>query len=235
MPAGIVCDNCNQYFGLKIEKQLLDSDYFRQARFRNVIRNKEGRVPTIQGILLPGCIPIEMCKDKEGLSILPSRENDLGCYIESLQLNRQGELVFPVAVEPNHHLMSRFLAKVALEVFAFYMLQVEGAIDEIIDKRELDELRQYARLGAVHAYWPFSIRPIYLEGQVFIEEMERYEVLHEFDLLYTQANELYLVLAIFGIEYVINLGGSEIDGYNNWLMKHGFKSPLYVDHRKEYK
>jgi len=235
LPAGIVCDSCNRYFGLKIEKPLLDSDYFRQARFRNTIQNKEGRIPTIQGILLPGFVPIEMCKDKEGLSILPSRENDLDVYIKSLRSSSQGRLIFPVAIEPNHHLMSRFLSKVALEVFAFQMLEVEGAIDEIIDKRELDELRKYARFGGSPAYWPLSIRPIYSEGEVFIEEIENYEVLHEFDILYTKSNELYIVLAVFGIEYVLNMGEREIEGYKDWLTQHGFKSPLYVDHRSEYK
>jgi hypothetical protein len=35
--SGVVCDKCNNYFGLKVEKPLLETDYFKQARFRNSI------------------------------------------------------------------------------------------------------------------------------------------------------------------------------------------------------
>jgi len=226
LPVGVVCDTCNSYFGLKVEKPLLDSDYFRQGRFRNVICNKEGRITTIQGLLLPGIVPIEIYRDEEGQSVFPTRERDLAAFIQSLQSNRQGKLVFPVTEGPDHHLMSRFLAKAALEIFAFRCLKIPGVLDELIDKRELDELRQYARFGASPAYWPFSTRPIYPEGKVFSEGTEKYEVLHEFDLLYTESNELYVVMAIFGIEYVLNMGGREIDGYVEWLKQHNFKSPL---------
>ncbi len=39
----------------------------------------------------------------------------------------------------------------------------------------------------------------------------------------------YLVLVIFGVEYCINMGGPEIEGYLEWLKQHNFESPLYVD------
>lgn len=47
LPVGVVCDSCNNYFSHKIEKPLLDSDYFRHARFMHRVSNKEGRVPTV--------------------------------------------------------------------------------------------------------------------------------------------------------------------------------------------
>lgn len=231
LPVGIVCSKCNSYFGLKVEKPLLDSDYFRQARFRNVVSNKEGRIPTIQGLLLPGIVPIEILKERSGQSIFPSRERDIPTFVQSLRANREGKLIIPVTTGPDHNLMSRFLAKAALEVLAFKMLKVEGALDEITDKPELDALRVYARYGASPAYWPFSTRPIYPESKLFIENTERYEVLHEFDLLYTKSNELYFVIAIFGMEYVLNMADRETGGYVDWLKEHGYESPLYTDWR----
>ncbi len=54
-----------------------------------------------------------------------------------------------------------------------------------------------------------------------------YEVLHEYMLLYTEARELYLIVAILGVEYTLNMGGPEIDGYINWLKENDEKSPLY--------
>ena len=34
LPRGLVCDNCNQYFAIKIEKPLLEQPYFRNIRHR---------------------------------------------------------------------------------------------------------------------------------------------------------------------------------------------------------
>jgi hypothetical protein len=229
LPRGVVCDNCNSYFGLKVEKPLLDSDYFRQARSRNLIYNKESRVPSISGVLLPGFIPIEMMWDKEGHSIFPTRERDTSKLINVLRYIQKGELIVPIMERPEEHLMSRFLAKTALEVLASRFLAVPGGLGEVIDKSELDELRHYARFGAPPKFWPFDTRVVYPEGKMFVEGTQRYEVLHEYTLLYTESSELHLVVAILGIEYVINMGEPEIDGYIEWLKQYGFKSPLYID------
>ena len=39
--AGYVCDECNHYFAIKIEKELLAQPYFISMRFRNEILTKE--------------------------------------------------------------------------------------------------------------------------------------------------------------------------------------------------
>jgi len=226
LPRGVVCDNCNSYFGLKVEKPLLDSDYFRQARCRNLIYNKENRVPSISGVLLPGFIPIEW--DQAGHSVFPTRERDTSKLINVLRDIQEGKLVVPMIERPDEHLMSRFLAKTALEVLASRLLAVPGGLEEVIDKSELDELRHYARFGAPPKLWPFNTRVIYPEGKMFVEGTQKYEVLHEYTLLYTELRELYLVVAILGIEYVINMGEPEIDGYIDWLKQHSLKSPLYI-------
>jgi hypothetical protein len=228
-PRGVVCDNCNTYFGLKVEKPLLDSDYFRQARSRNLIYNKENRVPSINGVLLPGFIPIEMMWDKEGHSIFPTRERDISKLLNVLHQIQEGELIVPILERPDEHLMSRFLAKTALEILASRFLTVPGGLNEVIENPELDQLRRYARLGRPTKFWPFNTRTIYPEGKVFNDGLQKYEVLHEYMLLYTESNELYSVVAILGIEYVINMGAPQIDGYIEWLKCHSLKSPLYMD------
>jgi len=43
----------------------------------------------------------------------------------------------------------------------------------------------------------------------------------------TPWRELFLVLAIFGVEFAINYGGAEIDGYRRWLRENNDRSPLY--------
>ena len=44
--------------------------------------------------------------------------------------------------------------------------------------------------------------------------------------LSTDANERYLVLAIFGIEYAINYAGPDLEGYEEWLSEQNGRSYL---------
>jgi len=125
--------------------------------------------------------------------------------------------------------MSRFLAKVALEILAARFLSVLDGLDDVIDKCELDELRNYARLGSFPKLWPFYTRVIYPERKLFVDGAQRYEILHEFNLLYTESHELYSVVVIFGIEYVINMGEPSLEGYIDWLKKNNYKSPLHLN------
>ena len=54
------------------------------------------------------------------------------------------------------------------------------------------------------------------------------ELMHEFGFLYPEIMEMCFVFVCFGIEYVINLVGPEIEGYKKWLKKNDNKSPLYL-------
>ncbi len=44
LPKGYVCDKCNNYFSIKIEKELLAQPYFVSLRFRNEILTKKGKL-----------------------------------------------------------------------------------------------------------------------------------------------------------------------------------------------
>jgi hypothetical protein len=41
--------------------------------------------------------------------------------------------------------------------------------------------------------------------------------------------EYYIVVIIFGDEYVLNLGGRELDDYKKWLVKNNNKCFLYTN------
>lgn len=45
LPVGMVCDKCNQYFALKIEKKVLETEFFTNIRFRNGIESKKKKYP----------------------------------------------------------------------------------------------------------------------------------------------------------------------------------------------
>jgi hypothetical protein len=231
LPRGIVCDKCNNYFARKIEKPLLDSDYFTHSRFRNFLPNKKGRIPPIENGLLLAHKPIKlgMGRETEGHSyIYPLDEESLNGFMGYMRTQTRGELLFPIPAPVEPYLVTRFLAKVGLEALAHKVIPVPGWETELIFKQELDEVRNYARYGDVNKNWPFYERRLYGEHKMFTDETgQPYEILHEFNTLYTDHQELYVVVIILGVEYTINLGGPEIDGYEKWLKEHGYMSPLY--------
>jgi hypothetical protein len=128
---------------------------------------------------------------------------------------------------PDYRQMGRFLAKVGLEVLAFKTLLVPGWNDELVDQPALDELRCFARYNE-GPDWPFIVRTLHPVNATFFDDNLCFELLHEFDILLTQSSEAYLVISLFGVEMIINLGGRENDGFRQWLEEHDWASPLYV-------
>ena len=55
LPAGYVCDECNHYFAIKIEKELLTQPYFVSMRFRNEILTKKGKLVK-EKVIFPGAL-----------------------------------------------------------------------------------------------------------------------------------------------------------------------------------
>ncbi len=228
LPSGVVCDDCNNYIAREVEKPILDSQYFKERRFYAGLPNKKQRVPLIDGIHLQSLTHIQLMKSlgESGISVMAASEKDESRLIHSVR-TQSGTLIFPMGTRPDDYIVSRFIAKIGLEVLTFKILGVPGGVDEIIDKRELDELRNYVRLGKPNNAWPFSFRPIYPPDFRFNDGKENFEVLHEFDILITDQNEFFIIVAIFGDEYVLNLGGPEIEGYQQWLKTNDNRSPLY--------
>lgn len=110
---------------------------------------------------------------------------------------------------------------------------------ELMELLTGDPLRNYARYGKGDL-WVYNQRRIYSEQDRFCDPVyhsEPYEILHEFDFLYLDNQILYFVLVIMGIEYVINLGASEIELYKNWLKKNNNVSPIhrYSEYMIEFK
>ena len=157
--------------------------------------------------------------------------------IDYILKENEGHIIIPFMDLPeSSNIVSRFLAKVALEALAKRLLtQDHKFIEEIVDEKQLDIIRDYARRGSKKD-WPISIRRIYSENKTISDkENRKLQTVQESDILVTEWNEWFFVLALFGVEYVINYGGPEIDGYNRWLQENDNKSPLYCDIRTPIK
>ncbi len=229
LPAGIVCDQCNNYFGRKIEGPLLDSGHFHGLRFRQSLPNKRGEVPPAFGLYPQGRVEVALKREKDSsLSIGPRFENDSDVFANAVRFNKTGSIWVPISDNIEPILLTRFLAKVGLEILAQRTLHLDVFEEEFIDNVQLDLLRDFARRGNKPTNWPIHERKIYPENHTF-QGSKPHQILHEYTLLYTETRELYAVVCIMGVEYTINMGGPEIEGYLAWLKENNGLSPLYPD------
>ena len=240
LPNGYVCDACNHYFAIKIEKELLSQPYFISMRSRNEILTKKGKVVK-EKMIFPGALKSCEVEIKITRNGLIASFNDIGLY-ELIKTGKIRTMIGPYIPEPEYPntIMSRFLAKCAYEYFLYiigkdkYDLCVQELLGSKFDV--LKDLREYARYGK-GKYWQYNQRRIYSEGDCFINQSEniRYEILHEMKFFPTEYKrypngnveaEIYFIMCIVGIEYAICISDSNISGYQKWLKKHNDISPL---------
>jgi hypothetical protein len=222
---GIVCDKCNQYFALKVEKKLLEKKYFMEVRHRNLIESKKRKIPKSKGIMGG---EVDIVKSRDGRTEIVVEDSKIFNGIINGNIKH---MIVPIIQEPepNDKILSRFLAKVAIESLAQRFYPHDGWNEMLVEKEELNPLRNYARYGTQNEYWEYHQRRVYNETDRFFNPNvsdEPYEVLHEQNLVYLQKEQLYLVLILFGIEYTINLTNPKISGYLEWLKENNNKSPI---------
>lgn len=231
LPKGWVCDTCNNYFAREVEKPFLDSSYGRSSRFEMAVANKRGRIPTITGLHFKSRTKVELFRSRGDplISVAAAEGEDETRWIADLQSRSRGVLYVPTAtLPPEDAATSRFMGKVGLEALALRCIDVVGANQEIVNNVQLDELRRHVRLGNKGSTWPVRHRRLHSADVMFSgSDGEPFQILHEWTLLYTSQSECYAVVSIFGVEYTINLGGPEIEGYDRWLRDNGNRSPLY--------
>ena len=120
------------------------------------------------------------------------------------------------------------MSKVGLEALAHRVQDDDALLCELVDNPSSEPLREHVRYGRLPE-WPISIRRLYAESTRWSDATDdEYQILHEFEFLYTDEGELYFILALFGTEVVINLGGPVLDGWTRWLIRNNGMSSLYV-------
>jgi hypothetical protein len=238
LPLGWVCDSCNNYLSRKVEAPFLETWYGKTSRFEMGIPSKKGRIPIATGLYPQSRSMVNLMIDKDGLSIFAANEADESRFVNSIRTQTRGSIYVPTAGEPElNYETARFIGKVGLEILAYRGVNIDGWNEELVNKTELDELRNYVRQGKPGFVWPVHIRRIYPANREFSDEIApSFQVLHEWDILFIPAShadevfgEFYAVIAILGVEYAINLGGPELEGYMRWLKDNENKSCLYIN------
>lgn len=226
LPQGVVCDGCNNYFARKVEKPFLECPPIALLRFEQAVPSKRGRVPSCNGILLPSA-PAVLTRAPHGKPGMAMEVSEPA--IRQILRAGKGTIIVPASGDglPDGPVLSRFLAKAALEAMALRLVERSGGIEYLVDHAGLYALRDHARRGAT-LLWPVSVRRIYDANRVWSTESgELYQVAHEFDILKTDSDEWFFILALFGLELAMNFGGPEIAGYKRWLEEKSGASPLY--------
>ncbi len=227
LPKGVVCDSCNNYFARKIEGPLLESPWFKLRRSRQWIYNKRRLVPPMRGLVPGAGIVANVWLNGSELTFETENQDETGRLESAIKSGKARSLYISETEVFDEKLVSRFMAKVAIEALAHRVIAIDGWESELIDNPQLDALRRYARIGDSPNHWPIFHRRLYGENDVQIDKGTEYQILHEFTLLYTEEQALFCVLCLFGHEFAIDCGGPETDDFTNWLKLNEGRSPLY--------
>lgn len=225
LPAGVVCDKCNNYFARKVEAPFLNSPAIRLLRHNQGVQSKRGKVPTMRA-LAPGHGLATMYAPTHTTPRFITFDNASQATRWLTSATRKSLLTEDVVEPPRRQSTSRFLAKVALEFIATRLEEFPGGLEYLIGERDIDPLRDHARRGST-PNWPVSVRRIYSANARWREGSGHVQKVWEADFLQDDAGAQYVIVAIFGIEFAIHLGGPDISGYRRWLVLNGGRSPLY--------
>lgn len=109
-----------------------------------------------------------------------------------------------------------------------YFLKAPSKQDELIDEQFFDDIRNFARYGDNYPEWPYSQRRIYPEATLMRHSETNRWVQAGFGCCWfmTGRMETLFVFCFYGIEFVINLGGPSIAGFQIWLRETNGISPI---------
>lgn len=242
IPRGYVCDECNNYFGKKIEQVLLSQPYFISLRFRNEIRNKKDKLVKDK-IYIPEINKYIECtfETKEDKIAISFDDKEIFEQIKNGNIKSFVNLKISGPEYPSS-IMSRFLAKCAYEFFLYNMGEenYDDCVTDLLGKENdiLKNLREYARYGNSNKkIWQYYQRRIQSEGTIRHNRFSgRYqEIIHKMMLFCREYEkiseedikaEIYFIMEIAGIEYAICISDPNITGYIEWLKENGGVSPL---------
>ena len=226
---GVVCDKCNNYFARKIEKPVLSHPSMRNLRAWHQVPSKRGNIPSLRGHIGGTDVAIGFRLGIDGkLEIEPERLRDSEHVTAEFKASLPNGFLFLIEMDPPKREMSRFLCKMELETIAETFVQGEGGPEEVVDASFFDNIRTYARYGNNFSEWPYSQRRIYPETTLMRlpDTNEWVKVGFGCSFFMTKRQETLFVFCFYGIEFVINVGGPSIQGYEEWLEDHGHISPM---------
>jgi hypothetical protein len=226
---GVVCDQCNNYFARKVEDPILNHPSMRNFRAWYQVPNKRGKYPSLQGHIAGTDIAVGLRRDRDGkLQIGPERARDIQHVQAEIARGFISPFLFKIEIDPPKREMSRLLCKMALETVAETFSSKIGGTETVVDAQFYDNVRNYARHGTNYQEWPYSQRRIFPEETLMRHPDTNEWVQAGFGCCWfmNKRRETLFAFCFYGVEFVINVGGPSIRGYEEWLEDHGNISPL---------
>lgn len=188
-------------------------------------------MPRLHGLIAGTDIEIGFRLGPNGeFDIKPERERDQ-VRISKMRRNAHREgvvLFFSRDFQPPTREMSRFLAKMALEAVALRFGRQPDALRLLIDEPHYDRIRNWARRGESPIEWPYHYRSVAPEEAEMRhpDTGEWVQAGYGFDLFMNRRRETFFAFCLYGHEFVINVGGPSIRGFEEWLSENSHISPL---------
>jgi HNH endonuclease len=229
LPVGVVCDACNNYFARKVEEPILSHTWMRNLRAWQQVPNKKGTYPSMLGHIAGTDVCINMRLGSSGdLQFETERKREASALQTALSRGLEPPLIFTIEDDPPPKEMSRFLCKMALENVAELFSRDESSLPIVVDGAYFENIRAYARYGSQLAEWPFSQRRVLPQGTLMKHANTGKWVEAGFGcgLFMNKRRETLFAFCFYGIEFVVNVGGPSIAGFEEWLKDHNGISPM---------
>jgi len=229
LPAGVVCDKCNNYFARKVEQPILSHPWMRNLRAWQQVPNKRGKYPSMLGVVAGTDMPINMSRGVDGmLKIEAENRRDSDTVTRVIAAGFEQPIIFTIEDDPPQKEMSRFLCKMALESVAELFCHDTKDTEHLVDEPYFDNIRTFARYGTYFEEWPYSQRRVFPHDTLMRhpETNEWVQAGFGCTLFTNKRRETLFAFCFYGVEFVINVGGPSIRGYEEWLQDHKGISPI---------
>lgn len=97
LPAGIVCDGCNNYFARKVEQPILNHIWMRNVRAWHQVPTKKGNYPSLLGYIAGSDIRVNMRRGTDGRLLLSTeKESEAAALNLVIQHGFETPLLFTI-------------------------------------------------------------------------------------------------------------------------------------------
>ena len=160
---GIICDKCNNYFALNIEKPFLEMEPIKLLRAYHLVESRKKKVPPLDVLFCGDKAVMQFDKKSHSLFLGVSPETSFKIMNECTPTHIISKGVNIEELKNNYN-VSRFLVKVFLELNLYYSikeLQNSESLDDdfyfVFDKK-MSELVKYVRLGSKDKIYEYKVR-----------------------------------------------------------------------------
>jgi hypothetical protein len=201
-------------------------------RALNGILSKSGKLPSLLATHLSSGFDVAILKEESGDIYVKAEKGKTSKEILKHldEDERRGLQAFAVnfEIDPPQKEMSRLLAKMALErCFSDFEKKTRNSASLVFDTY-FENIRRWARYGNNFTEWPYHQRTIYPQ-----ETQMRHPKTNAWvkagigqGVFHTRSPETYYSISLYGIEFVINVGGPNIEGFEKWLSENNQASPF---------